>query len=121
MDQELFGLCKQVYEKTGWVNTYFYIHIESKEIESYVFGDLKKPLSDMYIPLYTSDYLLEKLPRRINKMPINIHEIDGKWLSRYGYNVDDLYGFEVISYASSDTPLKSLLKLTLSLYEAGEL
>lgn len=100
---ELFELCKQVYEAVKWKG------VGRKYIN-------KPTEKDEWIPLYTSDYLLEKLPkfidddRRITVQPID----NGKWDASYDLidNVDDS-----IYDSFGDTPLKALLKLTLKLHE----
>lgn len=120
MDNELLELCKEVYKRTGWgvgtlakgqgdvVNRWFR--------ESNAAGDEMT----LVTPSYTSDYLLEKLPHSIGDgfetrwltlEPMTDH----KWSARYGSDASggpDEWG---------DTALKSLLKLTIALHEAGEL
>lgn len=101
MDNELFELCKEVYEATGW-------------------NDEKAPLvqfnphPESVAPDYTSDYLLEKL--KDNKYPelSRLFQLEGDdiWLA---------YADEGRFTEHADTPLKALLKLTLALHEAGEL
>ena len=69
-DNELFELCKSVYEKTGFKNTDFHYRfgitentiIKSSTNYNYVLV-AGLSYSDLDIPLYTSDYLLEKLQR----------------------------------------------------------
>lgn len=110
---ELFELCKQVYEVTKWDDVESYIN----ESEDYV-----NPSSDVidpviHTPLYTSDYLLEKLPRT--------QEMFGNttYLTVQGVNIDQwCASYDHIEGQSfkgqfADTPLKSLLKLTLKLHE----
>jgi len=162
MDNELFTLCKQVYEKTGWdnkastsyserlrvwqrgysisemgdanddygmtpldernkVNVYDWEVKEDprhrmttgQEVFKWWYPEVKTIENDAY-PLYTSDYLLEKLPK----------QIDGKQLQGYFEDECTTYGYgedvTVMSWEGS-TPLKALLKLTLALSEAGEL
>ena len=113
---ELFELCKQVYEVTGWRGEDGFITtIGDKWIK-----DVKKRWfdetidSDGFYPLYTSDYLLEKLPATVK------NDFDG------GNDYIILYKKGKSWYADymgqfkrqkSDTPLKALLKLTLKLHE----
>ena len=107
MDNELFELSKKVYGATAWHNGKWM---------GYYTG----------VPLYTSDYLLEKLP----KMFVGDHE-DGEgefwlalfpekdhWTACYPLDSDE---YHIRHSVHSDTPLKSLLKLTLALSESGEL
>ena len=112
---ELFELCKQVYEATGWENTKdgFFDGGEvmpfTDRIGAYIGA------SNFQCPLYTSDYLLEKLPNHIYLQ----HYADGTWHAsqlqptelRTAENA-----YQSIN-ASSATPLKALLKLTLELRE----
>ena len=95
----LYELCKQVYEATGWDTGHYF-----------------KPLkrggrSSNYPPKYTSDYLLEKLPKEIDR-----------WLLNGRYTFDWSFGYGSGLYfrnhsGSGDTPLKALLKLTIKLHE----
>ena len=104
-DKELFELCKEVYEKTGW---------------DYQNG-----------AVYTSDYLLEKLVpfkteamgSRGDMMPVNAfvfvrRESGNEYRAGYRYNLN---GSKYSNGIYADTPLKALLKLTIALHEAGEL
>jgi hypothetical protein len=107
LDPELFELCKEVYEKTGWTPT------------GYTAPDDTKSIMSMK-PLYTSDYLLEKLPNNIentegiHKLWLTISPMDkGAWSAAYEL-------FDTSEYVCwSDTPLKSLLKLVIALDDAG--
>lgn len=130
-DTELYELCKQVYEATGWENTpnayyveghYFSGNIEMPEGEPYLAQesgkyDLAFP-TKWVCPLYTSDYLLEKLPSRLifhnNDCAIEVRRTK-KDKYMWSANIRHSYGqyFKQIS----DTPLKALLKLTLKLHE----
>lgn len=116
MDNELFELCKKVYERTkdtwGWTD-------EMQWIEVNHFGEVSifpkwRSLSDnsaevqKHAPLYTSDYLLEKLPQGVSVYKEQL---------AYAYNA----GLPKVERQVSDTPLKALLKLTIALHESGEL
>jgi hypothetical protein len=111
-DNELLNLHKQVYEKTGWFvpNTQGFMNEH---------GLIGQP---WVIPIYTSDYLLEKLPHN-NKGDLQVtrqgwsysdedYREEDHWLIRYGISYRAEYG---------KTPLIALLKLTLALAEAGQL
>ena len=101
--RELFELCKQVYEATGWKGLG----------RRYINEPLEK---DDWIPIYTSDYLLEKLPATVK------NDFDGgddylilykkgkSWYSDY---------MGQFKRQKSDMPLKALLKLTIKLHEEG--
>ena len=133
---ELFELCKEVYEKTGWDSTEkCYAFIDE-------FGDGGKhwrviPLHednvddvDDWHPLYTSDYLLEKLLKTLER-PNDAYGAlwgkpnltlldDGLWEASYRY--EDEMNHPDFCYVNEHlTPLKALLKLTIALSEAGEL
>lgn len=119
--EELFELCKRVYEATGWDDTQNgYYNINGKEPLLYDkdnFDIHKEPWWGQmaYLsPAYTSDYLLEKLPRSVenNYKPTLTPVVQKDW--RAAYDSDD--GF-VWRSEYSDTPLKALLKLTLKLHE----
>ncbi|QEX10943.1 hypothetical protein F6X56_15070 [Rhodococcus erythropolis] len=105
-DQELFELCKEVYKrfpewKTGR-------HIWSMKRPVICKGD--DFMDGMSFPLYTSDYLLEKLQ---SLMLIQLDNAAGRWRAEYSDNA----GFSTAVYA--DTPLKALLKLVIALANAG--
>ena len=112
---ELFELCKEVYEKTGWI-------VGGESWDWHTTTDAK--LDSMFIaPKYYTDYLLNKLPKHVDYLSLNQNNkltIDssdgekGKWYAHYWLRSRRLQ-------VSSDTPLKALLKLTIALSEAGEL
>lgn len=99
MDNELFELCKEVYNRTEWMDN-----------EAF--------------PLYTSDYLLEKLPEEIGKRILvvtNGERPHAGYAERdnYGnYTLDDSF-YRDAQY--SNEVRKALLKLTIALHDAGEL
>ena len=106
MDNELHQLCKEVYEKTGWWNVSISHMWSGKET------------TDFKTPLYTSDYLLEKLKPFLNaeRKSLSFRFADNVfWL-----DADDIYNGPRLSVIQADTPLKALLKLTIALHEAGE-
>ena len=95
---ELFDLCKKVYELTGWSD-------ETLEKMALSMAD-----SELHTecPLYTSDYLLEKLPR---------YEIvdNGVMATASFYDSDK----DAWYYGDDRTALKALLKLVIALEKAG--
>lgn len=108
---ELFDLCKKVYELTGWGDMQNRSHTWTK------INEKNKPQS--LCPLYTSDYLLEKLPRsikRYGRFELVPTMRNAMWSAGY-WTGDRLDTLSVVDY----TPLKALLKLTIALSEAGEL
>ena len=137
---ELFELCKQVYKATGWGRTdngsptdeYYAANPVSILLNKRDFikgwqirrwedfgesGRLNFSLGKgQAYPLYTSDYLLEKLPATVK------NDFDGgdDYLILYkkgkSWCADYMGQFKM---QKSDTPLKALLKLTLKLHEEG--
>ena len=116
---ELFELCKEVYEATGW---------DSEDLPHYqerIGGDGQTMLDVIYheqgvCPLYTSDYLLEKLQ---TPLVIEDHknQRDREHLGYDLYHVvayPDKPGLDFLT-ADSNTPLKALLKLTIELKKKG--
>ena len=139
MDTELFELCKEVYEKTRWDKTesddgfywnwrYVFEHYPSKGKWGTVSRD-DIPAYEQYkkhivAPLYTSDYLLEKLPKKLKRgeaegsIGTGYNLIEEKWDAMYGENNE----WSTAYYQEfANTPLKALLKLTIALHKAGEL
>ena len=116
---EPFELCKEVYERTKWETTDWYdLDPDGKPVEYLCTTEDKIDEND-YVPFYTSDYLLEKLPNHIYLQ----HYANDTWHASQLQptelrTADNAY--QSIN-ASSDTPLKALLKLCLALKEAGEL
>lgn len=126
-DTELFELCKQVYEKTRWTTDFAIFKLGERiwssdhETAPVVQGNpddlqfFKKPIkadnrkeSYEVAPLYNSDYLLDKLPHKTYCGTNNVG-MGVAW--KTGTDFDQ----------TADTPLKSLLKLTLALHKSGEL
>lgn len=121
-----FELCKEVYEKTGWDDGIDWlvkvnVGLDSEYIsrrqydEDDVFGFKyeMREFGDNSVPLYTSDYLLEKLPKK--NIILSFDEISGTWRTIYGADIFSTDRFR----GNADTPLKSLLKLTKTLHDAG--
>jgi len=125
VDTELFELCKKVYERTGWKDTPSNYHEIYLTKEIFIAPDVNWQINVegpiMFIcPLYTSDYLLEKLPREIQSETIELVAYGGHWEAAYSGARDDLWNQNIGSHAA-ETPLKALLKLTISLHDAGHL
>ena len=125
MDKELFELCKEVYEQTSWkAGDWFYERTDPRSrvpLKTLGRPDVGFHLDnfDRLCPLYTSDYLLEKLPKGIRGDYLNIFSAGTtSWYALYGRTTT---AKETGLYGESDTPLKALLKLTIALHEAGEL
>lgn len=110
-DQELFELCREVYEKTKWGQ----------------YGDEGLDYYDSrpVIPLYTSDYLLEKLPKFQHGLPLCVATsaipfVDRpEWFAGYISVYANDKGSTGDYVYDGNTPLKALLKLTLKLIEDG--
>lgn len=113
---ELFELCKEVYEKTGWI-------VGDESWEWYTTTDAK--LDSMFIaPKYYTDYLLEKLPEEVKKRVLVVTNGDRPHAGyaerdNYGNYTLDEYYWKNAQY--SNEVRKALLKLTIALSEAGEL
>lgn len=111
----LFKLCKEVYRRTGWRPDYREVKKFDRDggivAQEFLYNN-------DHTPLYTSDYLLEKLPATIK------NEFDGgdDYLILYKKN-SSWYADYMGQFlrCNADTPLKALLKLTIALSEAGEL
>lgn len=141
-DNELFELCKKVYERTQWDNgrsRWVVVPIRAHGLDDYRSWKLVTPgyrgkTGLGFVPLYTSDYLLEKLPGAVHETldkkdskrkqqfalrceaPI-VNYMQGTWAFFYdaGY-----FTPESIKYWSdANTPLKALLKLVIALDDAG--
>jgi hypothetical protein len=127
MDNELFELCKEVYERTGWVISRsdggrWWMTDRGGDEPLLFTSDTGKTRNtpawyDEHCPLYTSDYLLEKL----SDLAVSLTRRFDQGSSNYWMACLELYGEVNGSFAYADTPLKALLKLTIALHEAGEL
>jgi hypothetical protein len=126
-DKELYELCKEVHKRTGWDDTFgywtksagmsdkYHPYISYPELERR-YGLFTTQEVKVLIPLYTTDYLLEKLPNILHGLYLTIYadSSDDDWIAVYERGVDE------DSYRSyGDTPLKALLKLVLALNDAG--
>lgn len=121
-DNELFELCKEVYERLdGWDNTekcYAYIDEFNTGKKCWKVIPLHEDNIydvDEWHPLYTSDYLLAKLQVLDAETSLSWRAIE-EWEASHCWIDDD---FRFNEYA--DTPLKALLKLAIALHKAGEL
>ena len=112
--RELFDLCKQVYEATGWDDTDSIVNSSGDRTFS---GYLGQRLYKYFVPLYTSDYLLEEIDRKIGETKIlhvySMFDIDT--YERYFKANVGSPGTTEIQTDRTDTSLKALLKLTLKL------
>ncbi len=109
---ELFELCKQVYENTGWNDSRL---LDFRTIRMYESEELETTVTEYgLVPLYTSDYLLEKLPATVKNGfdggddYIIVYKKGKYWCADY---------MGQFKRQKSDTPLKALLKLTLKLHD----
>ena len=116
---ELFELCKEVYRRTKWDDT------DSQTDGVGVINSKLKYLGA--VPLYTSDYLLEKLPKEIDEHFLRVEICNAhkhlEWMADY-YN--HRYSTYLISGEPNkadtihgSTPLKALLKLVIALDGSG--
>lgn len=123
-DTELYELCKQVYERTGWEDVRDFYHENDtfdEETQTFkrngIFSIVERKRADYNTPLYTSDYLLEKLPKRIGERYLELWADGEVWVVYYYENPYGTCWPKIGPHA--DTPLKALLKLTLKLHEQG--
>jgi len=119
MEDELFELCKQVYEVIGLDNDGNLNAIRSDG--SIYEKDPAWLSSKNYAPLYTSDYLLEKLPKTFDDYYIDVSWSNNKygWWAEYFTN-DYTPNRPMSKYrCNANTTLKALLKLTLKLHKEG--
>ena len=122
---ELFELCKQVYEATGLADTIDYFYLKNNgdynvDRASHTQVDhnwwkLGSEVPARCFPLYTSDYLLEKLPEdvKIDKDSSTTYTASKFFFGKNSHTDDIEMG--------ASNPLKALLKLCLVLKEAGEI
>lgn len=138
-DTELFELCEQVYEATGWGEPELPCWIDNAtkkhaqpgypKVTKYVGIRGKWEYGKQYglyimYPLYTSDYLLEKLKQAELTILLRWNRDmggragmklwDGKWCA-------GTFEMRQGDYPVGDTALITLLKLTLALHEACQL
>ena len=117
MDAELFDLCKEVHDrmKGEWEEEFLLERWFSPTQRAYV-------STFRTVPIYTSDYLLAKLPEWIGKygdMQMSRGYMKGETGAfRFFYGRD---GQEASIEGTGTTAVSALLKLTIALSEAGEL
>lgn len=125
---ELFELCKEVYERTGWEDVRDFYHENDSFDEvtqafkrNGTFSLVERRRADYDIPLYTSDYLLEKLPSGV------FVQKDSAMMGEKQFYVACMVYLKGtpkenrLNCGDKLSPLKALLKLTIALSEAGEL
>ena len=123
-DEKLFELCKQVYEATGWGDTDKVFskvinrragsvtsvgrgYKATRKTDGYVVRVVRRDNRQKYtIPLYTSDYLLEKLPNGTTILK-----------DVQGFKAWNVYNRKRIATYTCDSPVEALLKLTIKLHE----
>lgn len=113
-DKECFELCKEVYRRTGWKDTYSRLNDGNHTVRN---EGNEVLLGTKEAPLYTSDYLLEKLPFHIYLQ----HHGDNTWRAAQLQPTElrtDFNAYQSVN-SSGDTPLKALLKLVIALDDAG--
>ena len=135
MDNELIDLCKKVHQLGLFPD--FHKPTE-KSFNPGTNYSIQFGWTEGAIPLYTSDYLLQKLPKFLvlssfkitSKLALGVtgsksSQKNSRFWAGYGAaesSEDNSISFgDPLELATGDTPLKALLKLTLALHEAGEL
>lgn len=141
MGEELIELCKEVYKRLPkWKDTVQFLWLDdSHHITHPEWDTIETATHDMGgkgTPLYTSDYLLEKLPQFIRFDGFEMSRLEvcpagyGKEYKTPNYTPKCPYvaewcaGYhtkhgEIIKLGVSDTPRKALLKLVIALDDAG--
>ena len=127
-ENEVFDLCKQVYKATGWTGTNqvigIYYQISEVDVKYGIFDRSEKRKEPVDTPLYTSDYLLEKLPSVVQDPYDKIFRhiqmwINGDRSAHAGY-VEPYAHDDRVAYAQKSDEMRiTLLKLTLKLHEEG--
>lgn len=127
-DTELFELCKSVFEITNWKLPaserpveYWVQHDDEWDLE---YGIAGMPIDGGIVPLYTSDYLLEKLSPVVQDPFDNKFRHIQMWIngdkSAHAAYVEPYAHDDRAAYAqNSDEMRKTLLKLTIALIDAG--
>ena len=125
---ELYELCKEVYKKTDWKPTesrWWIINEYGERTLNY-----SPAIHNPTVPLYTSDYLLEKLPGLLDidnktfSLAVQAQVAPPDFVALYTHTsvvAGKLAGHSTRYINVADTPLKALLRLTIALSEAGEL
>jgi len=116
IDTELFELCKKVYAIIG-----------AKDFDGLWFR--YSPVTEQFspvnhavgsiCPLYISDYLLEKLPKELTKDRIIYYlTLSAKYGDEFKANYVSPTGYLYLFLEpEADTPLESLLQLTIALHK----
>lgn len=132
MDNELFELCKEVYKRTDWRDDSLNHWtrpwtltggFKGEPFVSNIKGNQVVKEDGTGCPLYTSDYLLEKIDEKIGEQKIvhvfSMFDIE-TYEKYFRANVGTPGSIEVDT-ERTDTPRKALLKLVIALDDAGEL
>lgn len=131
-DKDLFELSEAIYEKTAWKTKEAYGKALTVGNGSTDWYDMEAPWDvfeqtdalengyEFICPLYTSDYILD----RLKDIRIDVWHDGHVVVKRQRHNgipekVERKYGDTI--KVEAESTLKALLKLTLALHEAGEL
>jgi hypothetical protein len=128
VDNELFELCKEVYEKTGWEDTHqekWFYNLDGKTgvFNTIRLNDTEPDFHSLsrIAPLYTSDYLLEKLPIHVGVEKGSAMMGEAQFYCAYKiYHKGTPLEYK-LNAGDKRSAVKALLKLTLALHAAGEL
>ena len=115
-------MCKQVYEATGWsqeadISLLYKYWDDYDELCVISIDDA----DDELVPAYTSDYLLEKLPKKIKRdsstgwLVLSPMDSQGAW--SVGYEPDHTEHIDDYPMEWGESPVAALLRLTLKLHE----
>jgi hypothetical protein len=123
-DLELYDLCKKVKEKTGWDES---VQIIRKYSMSETPTELLRPPEGMELsilsgtleweaPLYTSDYILQKLEEKHYTLRVEHNHSDMYWYAYFaGREQRSLFDEDEDWNLGGETPIKALLRLVLSM------
>jgi len=113
-NQASLELCKELYELSGWKNTFASWNLNTGQIVTNKQGLNCTP--EFYISAYDLGYLLRKLPERI--LYYNFELLHCKnWKAAYIH----LQGINVKYIKSADTPEDAVVRLALELFKEGVL
>lgn len=108
MSDELFDLCKEVYDITGW---------QSPQLAVRWFDE-----GHPYTPIYSTDYLIDKLTERNGRTGLTLYHVH----STMSYEA--FYAGKFFEYGTKtqhwdtqgSTPLEALLRLVIEVHKQGD-
>lgn len=102
-------LSKQLWELSGWEDSFFYYNAEN-DVEDAAMARLMHPTRNC--PAYDLGYLLRNLPHRIEFKDFELHKVyDDDWTAAYTYQD------EWVIHCDADTPEDAATKLCIKLFK----